>query len=206
MNHLINRLKETQLYEYILPLFQLYSVYSWKKRGKTGATPNSVKQEIIKAYATVYSCETFVETGTYMGTTVNAMKNHFSQLYSIELNDSLFSRATKKFESYPKIKIIHGDSGMVLRSLLKDLHKRSLFWLDAHYSGGITSGENQNSPIEMELKTILSHRIKNHIILIDDAWSFTGEGYPTISQIKTLTAKYRNKNAVSVKEGLIIIV
>ena len=59
-----------------------------------------------------------------------------------------------------------------------------MFWLDAHYSSGVTARGVVDSPIAQELETIFSHPAKGHVILIDDAREFTGHGgYPTIEEL-----------------------
>jgi len=65
-----------------------------------------------------------------------------------------------------------------------------LFWLDAHWSGGDTYGENDECPLMDELKIIFQYR-KNYVILIDDARLFMApppkphkiENWPSIKEI-----------------------
>ena len=47
-----------------------------------------------------------------------------------------------------------------------------LFWLDAHWSGSQTYGEDDECPLLEELEIILSSNLKNFAILIDDARLF----------------------------------
>jgi hypothetical protein len=64
-----------------------------------------------------------------------------------------------------------------------------LFWLDGHYSGGITARSAAETPILQELQCVLRHRVRTHVILIDDARCFTGaNGYPTIAALRELLA------------------
>ena len=116
---------------------------------------------------------------------VEAQRNHFEKIYSIELSEKLFNRAKKRFKDYSHITILHGDSGIVLNKLIPEIDKPALFWLDGHYSGGITAKGEKECPVPEELKTILKSSLP-HIILIDDARLFNGtHDYPTIEQIKT---------------------
>ena len=105
------------------------------KKGQTNSTPHIKKQKVLKKYAEEYALRTFVETGTYMGNMVEAMKNTFADIYSIELDDFLYKRAEKKFRRHKHIKIIHGDSGKVLKELMPNLTTPTLFGLDGHSSG-----------------------------------------------------------------------
>ena len=116
---------------------------------------------------------------------IQAVKGDFKHIYSVELSEQLYQQAQLRFQNDHHVTLIHGDSGKVIRENLKQIQKPCLFWLDAHYSGGITSTGNKHSPIIEEINTILGHSIKNHVILIDDARMFAGkDGYPELSELK----------------------
>jgi hypothetical protein len=81
--------------------------------------------------------------------------------------------------------VLQGDSGKVIARVMQEVSQPVLFWLDAHYSGGITARGELDSPIFVELDAILTHPIQNHVILSDDAHDFTGKGgYPTVPQLR----------------------
>lgn len=144
----------------------------------------SVKRETIEKYAKDNSIHIFVETGTYLGETIDTLKNNFKKLISIELDKELYQKAKIRFKNLPHISILQGDSGIMLDSVIEPIHEPILFWLDGHWSGGVTARGEGNTPILKELEIISNHPIKNHIILIDDARCFNGEnGYPTIKQL-----------------------
>ena len=101
---------------------------------------------------------------------------------------------------------MQGDSSKVLPELLDKIKKPCLFWLDGHYSGGITGKGDLNTPILNELKSIFSHQIKDHVILIDDARCFTGEeDYPTIKALKEFVIKNRPDWVFEVRNDIIRI-
>jgi len=104
------------------------------------------------------------------------MRNKFKKIYSIELSQKLSEYNKKFFSNYKNIKILQGDSGKFLPELLSGINEACLFWLDAHYSGKGNSSVKGDleTPIMQELEAILKHRVKNHVILIDDAIEFTG--------------------------------
>jgi hypothetical protein len=109
----------------------------------------------------------FVETGTFMGDGIlKAVWVGFEQIYSIERSDYYYERAIESFKDFPNVCIIHGDSGIELEKLLKEINEPVTFWLDAHFSEqGTYEGD---SPLFCELRTIFNHHIKNHVILVDD--------------------------------------
>lgn len=157
----------------------------WLRENDTIPPPPFVKQYLIKEVQKEFKLTTFVETGTYLGDMIEAQRLNFSQLISIELGHHLFKRASLRFNGYSHILILEGDSGKVLPSVLRDLKDPAIFFLDGHYSEGITALGDKECPIYEELKHILSHEVSNHVILIDDARYFTGQGdYPKLKEIK----------------------
>jgi len=206
MNLLKNIVKKTPIYPLLYRLRKKRVINNWHKAGKPIPPPHIIKQEIVKQYARKFSIDILVETGTYLGGMINAMKDSFDEIYSIELDPSLYIKAKKMFVNIKNIHIIQGDSSKVLSKLLALIDQPCLFWLDAHYSGGITAKADLNTPIMIELKFIFSHKIKGHVILIDDARCFTGqEDYPTIRALKEFVMKNRPDYLFEVKNDIIRI-
>lgn len=194
MNKLFESLKYTYLYDLIFPIFQIVKTIDWYLKGKHTDTPHLIKQNIIKNYQEKYSIEILIETGTYLGAMVNATKDNFKKIYTIELDMKLYLHTKNKFEKFKHIKIFLGDSAKILSKLLKTVKKPAIFWLDAHYSKGITAKGGKLTPILEELTAILNHKVKDHIILIDDASNFLGKNdYPTLKYLKNFLAR-KNTN------------
>ncbi len=102
----------------------------WEKKGRPLPPPHIVKQMAIEAHLRKFHTEILIETGTYLGDMVEAQRNHFKKIYSIELSERLFNKAQKRFKDHLHIKILHGDSGTVLNELMTDIGKPAIFWLD----------------------------------------------------------------------------
>jgi hypothetical protein len=153
----------------------------WELGGRTAAPPHLVKQRLIRRYAAQHCCATLVETGTYKGDMLLAMLHDFRTLYSIELHPKLHFRAQQLFLNQPKVRLLQGDSGQKIADVLAELDQPAVFWLDGHFSAGQTAKADLNTPILAELDQVLKHRVKNHVVLIDDARLFDGrDDYPTI--------------------------
>src|SRR4026207_1129184 len=90
----------------------------WEKNGKPSPPPHIVKQKAIMEYQNKYGLEILVETGTYLGEMVEAQKNNFKKIFSIELSKKLSEKAARKFRNYPHITIIYDDSSTELKSLV----------------------------------------------------------------------------------------
>lgn len=152
----------------------------WLRKNKFVPPPHKVKQLAIQEYQDTYNLGLLVETGTFRGDMVYAQLNYFKSIISIEVDEHLCKTAQKRFKNNSKVNILFGDSGEVLQTLVPSLRERTLFWLDGHFSGGITSYGKLMCPIYKELDAIMISSLK-HIVLIDDARLFNGrDDYPTL--------------------------
>ena len=175
----------------------------WEKNGRPSPPPHIVKQMAIEEYQKKFNAKILVETGTYLGDMVEAQRNRFEKIYSVELSKKLFQRAVKKFKLYPHINILNGDSGIVLNKIVSGIEVPALFWLDGHYSEGITAKGVKECPVEEELQAIVKSDLP-HIILIDDARLFNGtHDYPTLDEIKQLYSKSGRNYSITIKDDII---
>ncbi|MDR1718592.1 MAG: hypothetical protein LBR67_00515 [Dysgonamonadaceae bacterium] len=178
----------------------------WEKAGKPVPPPHLVKQLIIKEFQNKHHSEILVETGTYKGDMVRAQSETFPQIFTIELSDYLYRRAKKRFRHESHITVLQGDSGEVLHSLLPQLDKPTLFWLDGHYSGGITAKGKKECPIFEELDAIYQSE-KPHVLLIDDARLFEAQelDYPSLTELFNYISSRRNDAKIEIKDDVIIV-
>lgn len=177
-------LQRTPLYGAYKALGHYPDYWYWKLRGKPVRSPHLLKQHTVREYAERYGMRVLVETGTYYGEMVSAMKGRFTAIYSVEYDPQLAQRAIRKFARYPHIHILQGDSQQVVPELLKAIHERALFWLDAGYYGwsGL-QGDRQR--LTTELEAILRDSGNQHVVLMDDARGLNGQnGAPTVAELK----------------------
>jgi hypothetical protein len=168
---------------------QWYEYASWKLRrekpGEKRGAAHLYKQKTVADYGHRYELPILVETGTYLGAMVYAMRNNFKRIYSVELSHRLATSAEARFRRFPHVTILKGNSASVLPQLLPSLREPVLFWLDGHYSEGITARADQDSPVISEVTTILRQMNQRFAILIDDARFFIGKnGYPTLLELQ----------------------
>lgn len=157
----------------------------WIRNGRPAPPPHPIKQAAIRDHAQRFGAKILVETGTYLGDMVEAMKSDFDYVYSIELSDDLYQRACQRFENDDHVHLLHGDSGQQIGNVIPHLDAPTLFWLDGHYSAGETAQGEQDTPIWQELQHILDAPDLGHVLLIDDARLFgTDPGYPTVDELR----------------------
>jgi hypothetical protein len=179
---------------------------AWEKQGRPSPPPHIVKEDLIRDYAKTFNTQILIETGTYLGDMVHAMRKSFSRIISFELDQTLAAQARDRFANDHHIQIIQGDSGKLLGDYLANLNEPCLFWLDGHYSGGITAKGALDTPIKNELAAILSHPVDGHVILIDDARCFTGDNdYPTLDELRAFVAEHKPEHKFSVEHDVIRI-
>jgi hypothetical protein len=178
----------------------------WEKRGRPIPPPHIVKQKILRDYSKKYSLRILVETGTCYGDMVDAMKADFDQIYSIELDKDLYEKAFRRFRKAKNVELIHGDSGIELEGLMKRMDQPALFWLDGHYSAGVTARGAKDTPIREELHHILHSNDLGHVVIIDDARCFGQDpAYPSIEELDKMILSLRPNMDIVIQDDIIRI-
>ncbi|MGA9664987.1 MAG: hypothetical protein WBQ69_00865 [Gallionella sp.] len=146
--------------------------HQWIRRQYAAPSPTHIKRAVLLRNGV--SGGTWVETGTFMGDTAALLALEAKEVYTIEPDKELFEKAMTRFKNNPKIHVIHGLSEQVLPSLLATLTGTVNFWLDGHYSGGITHQGPIDCPVREELSSIEKTwpRYDKATILIDDIRCF----------------------------------
>ena len=176
----------------------------WRLRGRPLPPPHVVKQLAIVDYQRSRRFDTFVETGTFTGEMVEAMRPHFRSIISIEMAPEIHRQAVRRFASDPHVELLLGDSATVLPRVLEQIRHPALFWLDGHFMGENTARGKEDSPVRAELTALLGHPVRHHLVLIDDARLFTGAaGYPTIEELRRWIARERPGSDVQVEDDII---
>lgn len=154
-------------------------------RGRPSAPPHFFKQRCVLSNRKRFGLDVLIETGTYQGEMVRAVRSVFKEIYSIELSYDLYQNTRRLFSPFPHIHVLHGDSAKVLPELREHIKQPCLFWLDAHYSGKGTALAERETPIVAELSCIFAHAANQHVILIDDARCFNGQSdYPSLVELR----------------------
>ena len=137
---------------------------------------------------------------------LEVQRGYFQRLISIELSKDLFDAARAKFADDHRIQLFQGDSGLKLGEVVKDLAEPALFWLDAHYSMGITAGREMNAPIIRELSWLAARNQPKDVILIDDARLFGWKsGYPRLRVIREYATRHWPNHSFTIESDVICI-
>lgn len=200
------RVKRLPMYDLLQRMRQRRDYREWDRHGRPGSPPHAVKQSILREYANRFGLRVLVETGTCAGDMIAALRRQFDTIYSVELDHALWEAARYRFGRFPQIHILEGDSQYVIPNILREIQQACLFWLDGHYSGGVTAKGERETPILQELRHVFSHVVKDHVILIDDARCFTGENdYPTLKALEVFVRQERPDYRMKVEQDIIRI-
>lgn len=153
--------------------FKLLCDYvNWEKRKFAAPSPHHIKQACLIRNGIPNA--TWIETGTYLGQTTQLLSKYASKVYSIEPEPTLFANAKKYFSSFANVEILNGTSEDVFPNLLPKINGDVNFWLDGHYSAGITFQGLHDTPILDELKNISENigHFQKICVLIDDLKCF----------------------------------
>jgi hypothetical protein len=192
------------VYDRARPWLEPIVIGRWKESGSPLPVPHWVKQATLREYQRAFQLPILVETGTFLGDTVRSLKGDFEEIYTIELDEALCQKARRRFARYRHVCVIQGDSGERLPDVLARVSRPCLFWLDGHYSGGITAKGAENTPILRELTHVLHHRLQGHVVLIDDADAFTGQdGYPPLQSLCEFVKASRPQWSIEVADNII---
>ena len=135
-----------------------------------------------------------------------ALSRHFDRVVSVELSPKLHAIAVRNTAGRRNIELLLGDSAKVLPGILATLQQPALFWLDAHYSEGVTALGDTVSPISEELDLVLGHAVKGHVILIDDAREFhdsVQSGYPSVEVVAA--AAHQHNYTMTESEDIFVL-
>jgi hypothetical protein len=117
--------------------------------------PQAIKIEFITRYSNPDT--TWIETGTYLGTTTEALAKISKWVISIEPSEELYNKSLRRLSAFNNVQLLNGSSEDLFNSVCTQVSGSVSFWLDGHFSGGETFKGEQDCPIEYELAAISQH-------------------------------------------------
>jgi hypothetical protein len=169
-------------------------------------------ERLVLSLRDALGARNFVETGTFRGATAEWASQNFAQVHSIERAESLYLKARERLGGIENLMLHLGDTREILPGLIDALDTPALLWLDAHWSGGETSGVDDECPLIDELE--IADRAKPEVaILVDDARYFLAappaphrlDDWPDLAEVVDVLSKGRERY-VCITEDVIVAV
>lgn len=169
----------------------------------------SIPKDIVLEFKEKGEIRNFIETGTYKGGTCFWAANHFDNVYTIEIDPKISKETASRMDCPKNIQFYVGNSKDVLPELIKEIHTRSIFWLDGHWCNISGFGKDMECPLIDELKALKNYG--DSVILIDDARAFLGplppphdsSQWPRIDEIFLLLKSQFPDNFVTIADDVI---
>jgi hypothetical protein len=187
----------------VQPWLEAAALRAWQ-RTHVPPPPRTVKAAAVRRHATA-ARSVFVESGTFFGDMVAAVRPDFARLFSIELSGRLARRAQRRFAADAAVTILSGDSGALLGPLLLSVNAPAVLWLDGHYSGWLTARGETDTPVRREIEAALDSGTSDDVILIDDARLFGAHpAYPSIDEVLALVRSHRPSWRLRVEDDVVL--
>lgn len=169
-------------------------------------------REFIKKIKDEFNFDCFIETGTYRATTAIWASTLFKKVYTIEAYKPLYDEVISVRKNYPNVSFIFGNSKEKLEEVLFEVKEPVIIWLDAHYSGEGTFGENEKCPLIKEIE-LINNFDYDSIILIDDARVFLSpysmrfglEEWPDITTILDILNEVRGRYIIILEDVIFCV-
>ncbi len=171
-----------------------------------------IPYELAGTLARKYSIKSFIETGTYKGMTSKWASGYFESVFTIEGSEELFNISAQNLSALENVRVYKGDSKDFLSKIIDESQPPRMFWLDAHFTGGVDSfGNSAQCPLLKEISLIPADSEDNWI-LIDDARLFTGapesiydlDQWPTLHKITETIEKIQGSSELLIWADVII--
>jgi hypothetical protein len=195
------KLRKFSFLGYLLDLYRILTF--------TFTNPHSLtKFLLIKKFQKEKNLSCFVETGTYLGITTMRCSFIFDQVWTIEVSESLASKASDFLKKRKNVNIICDDALNALPQIMNQQSlSKALIFLDGHFSGEITGQGSIPEPAIDELKILAEFKNKIEAIIIDDFRTFGKEhGFPSKSELLKAAETYFGEYKISVYLDQLILI
>ena len=111
---------------------QAKALLKWQRSGRPAPPPHQVKQAILRKYASKFNTRVLVETGTFLGDMIEAMRDNFDKIFSIELSEEYYANIDNEKE----------EAEITRRHLIVDHEDEGLCGLISIIGGKLTTYRN----------------------------------------------------------------
>lgn len=165
--------------------------------------PHAIKARAVINQARGHNVRVLVETGTCVGEMARKCSKHFKQIWTIELSETLAAEAARRLATRRNVRVVCGESSVLLPQILAAIREPVVFWLDAHYSGGVTAKGATECPLERELQIIAEHTCHDHVILIDDVRLMGSGDYPSLERVCELARCINPRYRIEIRDDFL---
>ena len=202
IRQLVSQALPRSLKNAIIDIRDPISAFAYHLKSQT-PPPHAIKARAVISYARRHNVRILVETGTLLGEMARKCNKHFKQIWTIELSETLAAEATRRLAMRGNVRVMCGESSGLLPQILAAIREPVVFWLDAHYSGGITAKGATECPLERELHIIAEHPCHDHIILIDDVRLMGSGDYPSLERVCELVRLINPRYRIEVRDDML---
>jgi hypothetical protein len=177
------RLRRSPLTGWVIDLKEAADYFRWRRANVAGSTCALQKRRAILDLLRAHHLDLIVETGTFLGDTAAFLSRRGFEVVTIEIDAKLAGLARARFDGNKKVRLLEGDSSVLLPRIAGEIRRPALFYLDAHYSGPGTGMGNSETPISAEIEMVLARAPARSVVVIDDARCFgTAPDYPPLDE------------------------
>lgn len=154
-----------------------------KLRNRQFVPHSLTKLHNMKMCRDMTGATTAVEIGSYKGVTTKRLSYLFEKVVTVEIDEPLYSQASKRCAGRKNVELLLGDGAMLLPEIAARVNK-ALIFLDGHFSGGETGQGDEPEPVLKELDLIAPF-ISNFVAVVVDDFRLFGiePGWPRKSEV-----------------------
>ena len=147
--------------------------------------PPSLKRAHLLSLFRQRGHRVLIESGTYLGGTVEHFIPHAERIVSVEIDPALHVRAAEHFAPFPHVEIVLGDAAEHVPRIVSRLDLPPLVYLDGHYSGAGTGRGEEFEPAATIVGRIAAAGVPpGTTIVVDDLRIFGRDAEaPTLEQL-----------------------
>lgn len=177
-----------------------------------GSTRMGPPSELILRVKKILGSNSFIETGTFKGDTAKWASTHFEKVFTIENSREIYKETTEHLSDIKNIEFRFGHTREQLVKIVPTLNLPGIFWIDAHWCGGASYGQQDECPVVDEIQ-IINTSDYQHCILIDDARLFmeppphphNANSWPDITELLNVLNE-KKRRYIIIRDDVIIAV
>jgi hypothetical protein len=149
-----------------------------------------------------------VESGTFLGGTVEYFLPHARRIVSVEIEPRLYEAAQNRFKSSPSVELVLGDALEEIPRVLAGVSDPPLVYLDGHFTGGVNTEPGRFvEPAPGILEQLATLGLPpGTTVVVDDLRLFgRGDGFPGVDELTSAARSAFPEAAIYVGVDCLVI-